>query len=133
MDPGLPDTFTKRVFEARNGDLYFIVGNHQFGGRLRRKIVATNGAPTWSWAWRRGRQGVVVSVAANCIGAGTNYFPPTPQNPCAAGFLLDQQPGVPAGWRHLGACGNAFFRIKDGVWHIGRGRKDWWMQRANGD
>jgi len=115
--PGLPDTFTKRVFEARNGDLYFVCGTTNLVVSSGGKIVATYGAPDLVVAMTEDDQGVVVSVAANLYRAGTNYFRPytfktnVPPEFYWISNLASGRDGVI--WV---ACGNGIFRIKDGVW-----------------
>jgi PAS domain S-box-containing protein len=115
--PGLPDSFTKRVFEARNGDLYFVCGITNLVVSSGGKIVATNGAPDLVVAMAEDDQGVVVSVAGNLYRAGTNYFQPytfktnVPPDFYWISNLASGRDGVI--WV---ACGNGIFRIKDGVW-----------------
>ena len=116
-EPGLPDTFTKRVFEARNGNLYFVCGTTNLVVSSGGKIVATYGAPDLVVAMAEDDQGVVVSVAGNLYRAGTNYFRPytfktnVPPEFYWISNLASGKDGVI--WV---ACGNGIFRIKDGVW-----------------
>jgi len=115
--PGLPDIYTKRVFEARNGDLYFIVGMTNLEVASGGNIVATYGAPDLVVGMAEDDQGVVVSVAGELYRAGTNYFRPytfktnvPPQFHWIAN-LASGRDGVL--WV---ACGNGIFRVKDGAW-----------------
>ena len=115
--PGLPDCFTKRVFEARNGDLYFVCGTTNLVVSSGGKIVATNGAPDLIVAMTEDDQSIVVSVAGNLYRAGTNYLRPytfktnVPPDLYWVSNLASGRGGVL--WV---ACGNGIFRIKDGVW-----------------
>ena len=115
--PGLPDIYTKRVFEARNGDLYFIVGMTNLEVASGGNIVATYGAPDLVVGMAEDDQGVVVSVAGELYRAGTNYFRPytfkgseRPQFHWIAN-LASGRDGVI--WV---ASGTGIFRVKDGAW-----------------
>jgi ligand-binding sensor domain-containing protein/signal transduction histidine kinase len=114
---GLPATFTKRVFEARNGDLYFVCGTTNLVVSSGGKIVATYGAPDLVVAMAEDDQGVVVSVAGKLYRTGTNYFRPytfktnAPPDFYWISNLASGKDGVI--WV---ACGNGIFRIKDGLW-----------------
>ena len=115
--PGLPDIYTKRVFEARNGDLYFIVGMTNLEVASGGNIVAMYGAPDLVVGMAEDDQGVVVSVAGELYRAGTNYFRPytfkgseRPQFHWIAN-LASGRDGVI--WV---ASGTGIFRVKDGAW-----------------
>jgi PAS domain S-box-containing protein len=115
--PGLPDIYTKRVFEARNGDLYFIVGMTNLEVASGGNIVARYGAPDLVVGMAEDDQGIVVSVAGELYRAGTNYFRPytfkgseRPQFNWIAN-LASGRDGVI--WV---ASGNGIFRVKDGAW-----------------
>jgi len=76
LESGLPDAYTKRVFEARNGDVYLVSGKNTLAVFSGGKVVATYPAPNMVVGLAEDAQGVVVSVGGDLYRAGTNYFTP---------------------------------------------------------
>jgi PAS domain S-box-containing protein len=125
---GLPNSYSKRVFEARNGDLYVVSGGSTLVVFSGGKAVATNSAPSMVVGLAEDEQGVVVSVGGELYRAGTNYFRPYT-------FKNDEKPlfywivNLASGrdgviWV---ACGNGIFRVKDGAcqhWSAAEGLSD---------
>src|ERR1035437_3538384 len=125
---GLPNPYSKRVFEARNGDLYVVSGASTLVVFSGGKAVATNSAPNMIVGMAEDEQGVVVSVGGELYRAGTNYFRPyTFNNGEQPPFywifnLASGRDGVI--WV---ACGNGIFRVKDGAyqhWSAAEGLSD---------
>jgi len=116
--PGLPTNYTKRVLEARNGDLYCVCGTHHLvivsGGKTVAEYVATNQIVGMA----EDEQGVVVSVGGELYRADTNYFQPYTfkhdVEPPQFYWILNLASGTDGViWV---ACGNGIFRVKDGDW-----------------
>ena len=115
--PGLPDIYTKRVFEARNGDLYFVCGITNLVVASGGKIVATYGAPDLIVGMAEDDRGVVVSVAGELYRAGTNYFRPYnfQTNALPPFYWISNLASGRDGAIWV-ASGNGIFRVKDGAW-----------------
>jgi ligand-binding sensor domain-containing protein len=76
LEAGLTDPYTKRVFEARNGDVYLVSGKNTLAVFSGGKVVATYPAPNMVVGMAEDAQDVVVSVGGYLYRAGTNYFTP---------------------------------------------------------
>lgn len=113
---GLPDARIKRVFEARNGDVYLISGNNELLIFSAGKVVAKHSPPSMAVGLAEDARGVMVSVAGELYRVGTNYFTPcvfTNDNP-PLWWVLNLAPGRDGEiWV---ACGAGIFRVKDSVW-----------------
>ena len=115
--PGLPNIYTKRVFEAGNGDLYFVCGTTNLVVASGGKIVAAYGAPDLIVGMAEDDQGVVVSVAAELYRAGTNYFRPyTFKTNTLPPFYWISNLATGRDGVIWVASGNGIFRVKDGAW-----------------
>ncbi|HTZ21279.1 MAG TPA: PAS domain-containing protein [Opitutaceae bacterium] len=62
-EEGLSNSYIKRAFEARNGDVYLINGRMGIDVLVQGKVVATFSNQGWPTAMAEDRQGVVVSVS----------------------------------------------------------------------
>jgi PAS domain S-box-containing protein len=114
VDAGLKDTYTKRVFEARNGDVYLVSGKNTLAVFSGGKVVATYPAPDMVVGMAEDDQGVVVSVGGFLYRAGTNYFTPyvfTNAQPTFEWILNMATDRDGAIWV---ACQTGIFRVKDG-------------------
>ncbi len=63
MEEGLSDSYIKRTFEAKNGDVYLINGKLRIDVLSRGKVVATFPNDNWPTAFAEDSHGVVVAVA----------------------------------------------------------------------
>jgi signal transduction histidine kinase/ligand-binding sensor domain-containing protein/CheY-like chemotaxis protein len=113
-ESGLTNAYVKRVFEASNGDVYFVNGASNLEVFSGGKVVATYAAPNMVVGLAEDEHGVVASVGANLYRVGTNYFRPyifTNGQPTLA-WVLNLASGRDGEiWV---ACGAGIFRVKDG-------------------
>ncbi len=113
---GLPRPYSKRVFEASNGDLYVVSGSHRlvvFPGEI---AVAMYASTNMIVGMAEDEHGVVVSVGGELYRAGTNYFRP---------YTFNQVEKPPFYWIYNLASGrdgviwvasaNGIFRVHDGT------------------
>jgi ligand-binding sensor domain-containing protein/signal transduction histidine kinase len=113
---GLPNPYIKRVFEAKNGDIYLTDGS-TVGIFAEGKLVARYTPSNMPVAMVEDTQGVIVSVVSNLFRVGRNQFVPYP-------FKNGQVP--PSGWIYNLISGrdgslwvasvNGIFRVKDGTY-----------------
>ena len=116
-EAGLKSLFVKRVFEARNGDLYLINGDKEIEILSGGRVVARHTAPNMPVGMAEDEQGVVVSVGGDLYRVGTNYFVPYPfddgQKPPLY-WVLNMITGRDGSiWV---ACVNGICRIKGGTY-----------------
>jgi len=114
VESGLTDPYTKRVFEARNGDVYLVSGKNTLAVFSGGKVVATYPATNMVVAMTEDAQGVIVSVGGYMYRAGTNYFTPyifTNAQPVFEWILNMATDRDGAIWV---ACQTGIFRVKDG-------------------
>ncbi|HET7624090.1 MAG TPA: two-component regulator propeller domain-containing protein [Verrucomicrobiae bacterium] len=114
---GLSNSYTKRIFEAKNGDVYLINGNKDIQILSGGKIIATYPNTNWPTAFAEDSSGVVASVAGYLFRVGRDYFVP---------YTYDTTNTPPFYWiRNLFGCKNGsilvasvngVFRIKNGAW-----------------
>ena len=113
---GLPNPYIKRVFEAKNGDIYLTDGS-TVGIFAEGKLVARYTPSNMPVAMVEDTQGVIVSVVSNLFRVGRNQFVPYP-------FKNGQVP--PSGWIYNLISGrdgslwvasvNGIFRVKNGTY-----------------
>ena len=113
---GLPNSYVKRVFEAKNGDLYLTDGS-TVGIFSEGKLVAQYTPTNIPVAMAEDDQGVIVSVAGNLFRVSRNQFVP---------YAFKDGRVPPFSWVHNLATGregslwvatvNGIFRVKDGIW-----------------
>ncbi len=113
---GLPNPYIKRVFEAKNGDIYLTDGS-TVGIFAEGKLVARYTPSNMPVAMVEDTQGVIVSVVSNLFRVSRNQFVPYP-------FKNGQVP--PSGWIYNLISGrdgslwvasvNGIFRVKDGTY-----------------
>ena len=113
---GLTNLYIKRVFEAKDGDVY-LTDSSSIGILSEGKLVARYTPPAMPVALAEDTQGVVVSVVSNLFRVNRNQFVPYP-------FKNGQPP--PCGWIYNLITGregalwvasvNGIFRVKDGTW-----------------
>ncbi|HEY1717390.1 MAG TPA: PAS domain S-box protein [Verrucomicrobiae bacterium] len=115
LESGLTNHYIKRVFEARNGDVYLVSGARTLVVFSGEKVVASYLAPSLVVGLAEDAHGVVASVGPDLYRVGTNYFTPyifTNDQPTLA-WVLNLASG------HDGeiwvACGAGIFRVKDGA------------------
>ena len=95
---GLPNPYTKRVFEANNGDLYVASGSRDLVVFSGGKLVAQYAAPDMIVGMAEDGNGVVVSAGGELYRAGTNYLLPYPFDKWReTTFLLDSQSRLRSG------------------------------------
>ncbi|HEY9174087.1 MAG TPA: two-component regulator propeller domain-containing protein, partial [Verrucomicrobiae bacterium] len=115
-ESGLPEARIKRVFEARNGDVYLINGDNHLLIFSGGKVVAKHTPPGMAVGLAEDAQGVMVSVAGELYRVGRDYFTPcvfTNGKP-PLWWVLNLAPGVEGEiWV---ADGAGIFRVKDGAW-----------------
>jgi len=122
---GLTTPYIKRIFQAKNGDVYLINGAKQIQVFSGGRIVANFSNPDWPGAFAEDAQGVLVSVANNLYRVSRNAITPY-------AFTNGQVP--PFLWIHNMTVGkdgsiwiasiNGIFRVKDGTyqrWSIPEG------------
>jgi len=128
VEAGLPYPAVKRMFEARNGDLYLVCGNKNLAIFSGGKVVANYARTNLIVGMAEDDKGVVVSVGGSLYRAGRDYFFPY-------AFTNDAIP--PLYWvENLAsgrdgviwvACANGISRIKDGTyqqWTTAQGLSD---------
>jgi ligand-binding sensor domain-containing protein/signal transduction histidine kinase len=113
---GLPNSYVKRVFEAKNGDLYLTDGS-TVGILSEGKLVARYTPTNIPVAMAEDDQGVILSVAGNLFRVSRSQFVP---------YAFKDGQAPPFSWIHnltIGRDGslwvatvNGFFRVKDGAW-----------------
>ncbi|MGA2747500.1 MAG: two-component regulator propeller domain-containing protein [Verrucomicrobiota bacterium] len=130
---GLVKPYVKRVFEAKNGDVYFINatrdGGREVGVLSGGKMVASHRTQNWPTAMGEDAQGVVVAVGGDLFRASRTALVPYAYRDgkipelnwvrnlfgCKDGSLLV-------------ACVNGVFRLKDGAfehWSVSEGLSDY--------
>ncbi len=141
-DIGLTNSYVKRVFEAENGDLYFINANRadtnrEVGILSHGRIVARYGCSSWPIAFAEDDQGVVVALGGELYRVGRTEFSPY-------AFRDGKVPKLD--WvRNLFGCADGsllaatvdgVFKIKDGIfehWSVGEGLSDFDVQYVCAD
>ncbi len=73
-EAGLTNILVKRVFEARNGDLYLVCGDKQLTVLSQGKITARYSATNMIVGLAEDDKGVIVSIGGFLFRAGTNDF-----------------------------------------------------------
>jgi ligand-binding sensor domain-containing protein len=76
VEAGLTNLAIRRVFEARNGDLYLICGSRDLIVFSKGKIVAKYTTPQMFYGPAEDGRGVVVTAGGDLFRVGTNYFTP---------------------------------------------------------
>jgi PAS domain S-box-containing protein len=112
----LPKPYSKRVFEARNGDLYVVNGSHGLVVFSGGKAVALYTSTNMIVGLAEDERGVVASGGGELYRAGTNFFVP---------YTFNQDEKPPFYWINNLASGrdgaiwvasvNGIFRVKDGT------------------
>ena len=141
-DIGLTNAYVKRVFEARNGDVYFLnaarTGDREVDILSKGKIVARYPSSGWPIAFAEDAHGVVVAVGGELFRVSRTQFTP----------YVYRDGKVPLmNWvRNLFGCAdgsllvasvNGIFRIKDGAvehWSVDEGLSDFdvlWVSADN--
>ena len=114
VEAGFTNTYTKRVFEASDGDVYFVCGTKTLGIFSGKKVVATHPAANMVVGLAEDARGVVVSVGGSLYRAGRHYFTPYTFTNGAPGlgWVLNLASGRDGEiWV---ACVSGLFRVKDG-------------------
>ena len=115
MMPGLPKPYSKRVFEARNGDVYVVNGYRDLAVFSGGKIAVVHPARNMVVGMAEDLQGVVVSVGAELYRAGPDHFHPYEfkgRDKPRFDWILNLAPGRDGSlWV---ATVNGIFRVKDG-------------------
>jgi signal transduction histidine kinase len=113
--PGLPKPYAKRVFEARNGDVYVVNGYRDLAIFSGGKIATVHPAKNMVVGMAEDPHGVVVSVGGELYRAGVDQFRPyefTSQDKPRFDWILNLAPGRDGSlWV---ATVNGIFRVKDG-------------------
>jgi PAS domain S-box-containing protein len=130
---GLFNAYVKRVFEARDGDVYFIktsrTGAREVDVLSNGKIVASHRTQNWPTAMAEDAQGVVVAVAGDLFRASRTELVP---------YAYRDGKSPELRWvRNLFGCKdgsllvasvNGVFRLKDGAfehWSVSEGLSDY--------
>jgi ligand-binding sensor domain-containing protein/signal transduction histidine kinase len=113
---GLTNLYIKRVFEAKNGDVYLTDGS-TVGIFAEGKLVARYTPSAMPVALAEDAQGVVVSVVSNLFRVSRNQFVP---------YSFQDGQAPPFNWIYNLVTGrdgslwvasvNGIFRVKDGTW-----------------
>jgi signal transduction histidine kinase/ligand-binding sensor domain-containing protein/CheY-like chemotaxis protein len=116
-EQGLPNPYIKRVFEAKNGDIYLTDGDLAVEILAGDKIVTRHTNSAMPVALAEDAQGVVVSVVSNLFRVSRDQFAPYAfkhgQEPLFA-WIYNLAPGRDGSlWV---ATVNGIFRVKDGTW-----------------
>jgi ligand-binding sensor domain-containing protein/signal transduction histidine kinase len=136
---GWPNPYIKRIFEAKNGDIYLTDGS-TVGIFAEGKLVARYTPSAMPVAMAEDTQGVVVSVVSNLFRVSRNQFVPYP-------FKNGQVP--PSGWIYNLITGrdgslwvasvNGLFRVKDGTYQqwsvpegLSWGKVNWVCEDSDG-
>jgi signal transduction histidine kinase/streptogramin lyase len=136
---GLTNLYIKRVFEAKDGDVYLTDGS-TVGILSEGKLVARYTPPAMPVAMAEDAQGVVVSVVSNLFRVSRDQFVPYP-------FKNGQVP--PSGWIYNLIAGrdgslwaasvNGIFRVKDGTYQqwsvpegLSWGKVNWICEDSDG-
>ena len=113
---GLTDLYIKRVFEAKNGDIYLTDGS-TVGILSEGKLVAQYTPPEMPVAMAEDAQGVIVSAATNLFRVSRDQFVPysfkggqTPPFSWIGNLVTGRDGSL---WV---ATANGIFRVKDGTW-----------------
>jgi ligand-binding sensor domain-containing protein len=77
---GLQDVFVKRVFEARNGDVFLVRGRNEIEVLSEGKVIARHETKAMPVAFTEDAHGVVVSVAGELYRVSRNALEPFPYN-----------------------------------------------------
>jgi PAS domain S-box-containing protein len=129
---GLTNSYVKRVFEAKNGDVYFInadrAGDREVDVLSQGKIVARYPNQNWPIAIAEDAQGVVVAVGGDLFRVSRTQFVP---------YAYRDGKAPQMNWvRNLFGCADGsllvatvdgVFQMKDGAfehWSIGEGLSD---------
>jgi ligand-binding sensor domain-containing protein/signal transduction histidine kinase len=114
VEAGLSNLYTKRVFEASNGDVYLVSGIQNLVIFSEGKVVTNFESPGMLTGMAEDPQGVVVSAGGVLYRAGRTYFKPytfTNGNPDLQ-WVLNLASGRDGEiWV---ACNTGVYRIKDG-------------------
>jgi len=114
VEAGLVNPYTKRVFEAANGDVYLVIGLKSLVIFSEGKVVTNYEAPDMLAGMAEDAQGVVVSAGGSLYRAGRNEF--TPYRFTNGAPVLEWVLNLAAGrdgeiWV---ACNTGVFRVQDG-------------------
>jgi PAS domain S-box-containing protein len=136
-EAGMATPYVKRVFEAKNGEVYLVNGNREVEVLAQGKIVARYPNAGWPTAIAEDAKGVVVSVGGNLFRVSRTEFVPYPYRDNAVPDLY---------WvRNLSGCAdgsllvasvNGVFRLKNGVaqhWSVEQGLSDYNVLWASED
>ena len=121
---GLPAGVVKRVFEARNGEVYLVSGLTTLVILSGEKVAAIHAAPTLVVGMVEDAKGVIVSVGGALYRAGKDSLTPYPFAGAPPDFtwILNLAPGRDgAFWV---ASERGIFRVKDGTfqhWSVAEG------------
>jgi PAS domain S-box-containing protein len=127
VEAGLSNLYTKRVFEASNGDVYLVSGVKNLVIFADGKVVTNYEATNMVAGMAEDAQGVVVSVGGSLYRAGRDYFRPYPftNGDPKLEWVLNLAAGREG--EILVACDTGVFRVKDGgyrQWGAAEGLSD---------
>jgi ligand-binding sensor domain-containing protein/signal transduction histidine kinase len=127
VEAGLVNTYTKRVFEASDGDVYLVSGIKTLVIFSDGKVVTNYEAPNLVVGLAEDAHGMVVSVGGSLYRAGRNYFTPYTFTNGEPGldWVLNMASG--RNGEIWVACNNGVFRVKDGgyrQWGVAEGLSD---------
>jgi ligand-binding sensor domain-containing protein/signal transduction histidine kinase len=131
VESGLTNPYTKRVYEARDGDVYLVSGVDKLLVFSGGKIAAAYQASSMVVGMTEDAHGVVVSVGGTLYRAGRNSFAPYAfsNGPPDMEWILNLASG--RNGEIWGACNHGIFRVKDGLftkWGAAEGLPDPTMQ-----
>jgi ligand-binding sensor domain-containing protein/signal transduction histidine kinase len=136
VEAGLTNTYTKRVFEAADGDVYLVSGTTNLVVFSGEKAVATYPATNMVVGLAEDAHGVVVSVGGTLYRAGRHYFTPYAFTNGEPGLYWVLNLASGRNGEIWVACINGIFRVKDGgyrQWGAAEGLSEHRMQWVRED
>jgi ligand-binding sensor domain-containing protein/signal transduction histidine kinase len=130
---GLSELYINGIFEAKNGDVYFLNGRKDIQIFSSGQIVASYTNSNWPTAFAEDSAGVVASIGGELFRVGTNYFTPytfTNADKPLLNWVFNLAPGKDdVIWV---ACDEGICRVQNGsytLWHdeLGSNKKTIWV------
>jgi signal transduction histidine kinase len=121
-EAGLREKYVKRVFEARNGDVYMINGQMDVEVLSGGKVVARYPNQVRPTAITEDARSVIVSIGEELYRVGTNFFEPY-------AYKNDDKPALSWVFNMITARDGAIWiATSDGVWRVKDGTYSHWTK-----